>query len=102
MNNDHPMRTPGQVRRRCPRCNEFMYVQRRGPVAHIQVQACFDCKGLWADCGKLDELDESGANYAALGGSHIQTPRLGRGIVSFLRARRALAPSESGTKELGI
>ncbi len=28
----------------------------------------------------------SGANYAALGGSHIQTPRLGRGIVSLLVA----------------
>jgi hypothetical protein len=26
----------------------------------------------------------SGADYAALGGSHIQTPRLGRGIVSPL------------------
>jgi len=36
-----------------------MHVQRRGPVAHVEVQACFDCKGLWVDCGKLDELDEN-------------------------------------------
>lgn len=36
-----------------------MHIQHRGPVGHIQVQACYGCKGFWAERGKLDELDEN-------------------------------------------
>lgn len=54
-----PMRTAGEVRRRCPRCGRFLAPEERGPLGHLEIQSCADCEWFWLEKGQLDALDES-------------------------------------------
>ncbi|HZH04948.1 MAG TPA: zf-TFIIB domain-containing protein, partial [Myxococcaceae bacterium] len=44
---------------RCPKCGMELHTLDRGSV---QVDACFNCKGVWLDAGELETLVAQGAS----------------------------------------
>ncbi len=45
----------------CPKCGMELHTLDKGKV---QVEACFDCKGVWLDAGELEALMSQGALHA--------------------------------------
>lgn len=46
---------------KCPKCGMDLQTLKKGPV---EIDTCFNCKGLWLDSGELEELLSAGSEQS--------------------------------------